>query len=315
MDTPSPPGPRCGAQSKSSPCTTRSCGVPSNQPSPTSGPPTPPAPPNAPSGKPSPPVRSPPARPAPSWLSPAAWPPTPGPSPQTPTGRSPKGPRCWRGRLSPRPWTVPHHRPDLGAGGQGRLGPARTVLSAAGTDDPHHERVVRHTRHPGREAVLTDCEDGATAHLSLEVPLGLGRRLMTFATACADATTDHTKTHGLHDTRDHATRVNDALVDVLRDGLTRFTPATPTSSTSNRPTPSTPSPPAAPTAPRPASTSCCASTRPPSSVPTRTTVGNFPRTQPGSTVLDRCPSRRRGNWPPTPTPPGARSSPPPAPAR
>ncbi|GAB3466946.1 HNH endonuclease signature motif containing protein [Kineococcus endophyticus] len=91
---------------------------------------------------------------------------------------------------------------------------------------PHHERVVRHTRHPGREAVLTDCDDGATAHLSLELPLGLGRRLMTFATACADATTDHTRTHGLHDTRDHATRVNDALVDVLRDGLTRFTPAT-----------------------------------------------------------------------------------------
>ncbi|MER7074221.1 hypothetical protein ABT295_21130, partial [Terrabacter sp. NPDC000476] len=49
---------------------------------------------------------------------------------------------------------------------------------------------------------------------------------MTFATACADATTDHTRAHGLHDDRDHATRVNDALVDVLRDGLTRFTPAT-----------------------------------------------------------------------------------------
>ncbi|GAB3471107.1 HNH endonuclease signature motif containing protein [Kineococcus endophyticus] len=91
---------------------------------------------------------------------------------------------------------------------------------------PHHRQITRHRRQPGREAVLTDCEDGATAHLSLELPLGLGRRLMTFATACADATTDHTKTHGLHDTRDHATRVNDALVDVLRDGLTRWTPAT-----------------------------------------------------------------------------------------
>ncbi|WP_380176394.1 HNH endonuclease signature motif containing protein [Kineococcus sp. DHX-1] len=90
---------------------------------------------------------------------------------------------------------------------------------------PHHERVVRHTRHPGREAVLTDCEDGATAHLSLKLPLGLGRRLMTSATACADATTDHTTAHGVHDDRDHATRVNDALVDVLRDGLTRWTPA------------------------------------------------------------------------------------------
>jgi hypothetical protein len=81
------------------------------------------------------------------------------------------------------------------------------------------------TRTPGREAFFTHCDDGETTHVSLDVPQALARQLQCYATAAADRTVEAAITAGLHDPRNHATRLNDVLVDLLRHGLTQNVPA------------------------------------------------------------------------------------------
>ncbi|NAZ83331.1 DUF222 domain-containing protein, partial [Kineococcus sp. R8] len=72
-----------------------------------------------------------------------------------------------------------------------------------------------------RELTVEVCEDDTFAHVTLVLPLADAIRLKAFATAAADATADAESAAGLADARDHATRANDAVADLIADGLTR----------------------------------------------------------------------------------------------
>ncbi len=221
--TPSRPGPHCRRRSNWSPCTTPAAAAsPSSPPSPTSGPPTPPAPPNARVGS---------RRRRTGHRPPGPHHPGPVPPPgrphrnvaRTPTGSLTEGPRCWRGGPHAR-WTRSTPPPCLGPRGQGRLGPARPLL-------PLLERMTRTTNAssphpPPRTRSGPDRLRGRRHRPPVpRTPPGPGTAVDDVRHRLRRRHHRPHQGHGLHDDRDHATRVNDALVDVLRDGLTRWTPA------------------------------------------------------------------------------------------
>ncbi|NAZ82617.1 hypothetical protein GTR02_12380, partial [Kineococcus sp. R8] len=94
---------------------------------------------------------------------------------------------------------------------------------------PGYVAVSVRRREGTRDLQVEGCEDDAYAHLTVVLPRADAIRLRAWANAAADATADGTAdaahAAGIADDRDHATRANDAVADLLLDGLTRHVPA------------------------------------------------------------------------------------------
>jgi len=90
---------------------------------------------------------------------------------------------------------------------------------------PGYVAVNVRRREDTRELVVEACEDDVHAHVTVVLPRADAIRLRAWANAAADATADAESAAGIADGRDHSTRANDAVADLLLDGLTRQAPA------------------------------------------------------------------------------------------
>jgi len=90
---------------------------------------------------------------------------------------------------------------------------------------PGYVAVNVRRREETRELVVEGCEDDVHAHVTVVLTRADAIRLQAWANAAADATADAEHGAGITDDRNHATRANDAVADLIVDGLARQVPA------------------------------------------------------------------------------------------